>query len=145
MHPFSFRTWPLSRQLLVALGGTVLIMGMVSGELVRDMETTYLEHTLEEQNQRTLSLLSATSLDAVVSEDRPLLETIVAQTVGYEPDIFSVAILNELGEPLVRWQSEQEFDQINVRRFQKDVTFEGESFGSIRIQWDVQFEVTDRT
>jgi signal transduction histidine kinase/CheY-like chemotaxis protein len=138
MHPFSFRTWPLSRQLLGALGGSVLITGMISGELVRDMETTYLEQTLEQQNRRTLSLLSATSLDAIVSEDRPLLETIVAQTVSYEADILSLSVLNELGEPLVQWQSKQDHDQAQVRRFQKDVVFEGESFGSIRIQWNVQ-------
>lgn len=138
MRYLRFRSWTLSRQLLVALGGTVLVIGIVSGELVRDMETTYLEQTLEQQNRRTVSLLSATSLDFVVSEDRPLLETIVAQTVSYEPDIYSVSILNELGEPLVQWQSEAGRDGAHLRGFEKDVNFEGESFGSIRIQWNVQ-------
>lgn len=138
MSMLNFRSWPLSRQLLIALGGTVLITGLVSGELVRDMETSYLEHTLEQQNQRTISLLSATSLDAVVSEDRPLLETIVAQTVRYEPSIYSVVILNELDEPLVQWQSEATNDQAQLRQFENDVLFEGESFGAIRIEWNVQ-------
>ena len=50
---------------------SVLVIGLASGELVRSMETSYLEQTLHQQNHRTFSLLSATSLDAVVSEDRP--------------------------------------------------------------------------
>ena len=138
MNVLSFRTWPLSRQLLVALGGTVLVFGMVSGELVREMETEYLEQTLEQQSHRTFSLLSATTLDAVVSEDRPVLETIVGQTVSYEPNILSLSILNELGEPLAEWKKDAIPDTALLREFEKDVVFEGESFGRIRIGWDVE-------
>jgi len=137
MNALSFRIWPLRRQLLVALGGTVLAFGMISGELVREMETGYLEQTLEQQSRRTFSLLSATSLDAVVSEDRPVLETIVAQTVSYEPNILSLAILNELGEPLATWTRGESAEAAYLREFEKDVVFEGESFGRIRIGWNV--------
>ncbi len=139
-----FRTltghWPLRRQLIVALGSTVLLVGFMSGELVRRLETDYLLQTFHQTSEKTFSMLSAASIDAVVSEDRPLLETIVAQSVGFDPDIRALTIENELGEPLVTWEQESErpTPADSLFRFSDNVVFEGESFGTINIDWNVE-------
>jgi len=133
----TFWQWPLRRQLVLTLGGSLLIVGVLSGELVRTMETTYLQQSFEEQSRKMFSILSATSIDAVVSEDQPLLETIVAQTVTFEPDIYSLVIENELGEALVSWESANMSADDPLMPFSRDIVFEGESFGTMRIEWNV--------
>ena len=40
-------------------------------------------------------MLFATSLDAVLSEDQPVLETIVAQSIELDPEIHELSIVNE--------------------------------------------------
>ena len=132
-----FSRLTLSRQLLFALGGTVVLVGLFSGEFVRQMETEYLRQSFKENSHKTFSMLAATSIDAVVSEDRPLLETIVARSVAFDSDIISLTINNEIGEPLVTWTRQDEAVPETTLHFSEDVVFEGESFGSISIDWNV--------
>ena len=98
-----FWHWPLRRQIILALGGSILLIGLLSGELVRTIETEYLQQNFEQQSHKMFSILSATSIDAVVSEDQPLLETIINQIITNEPQIHSLVIENEEKEPLVQW------------------------------------------
>ncbi len=133
----AFWHWPLRRQLVLTLGGSLLVVGLLSGELVRTMETTYLQQSFKEQSRKMFSILSATSIDAVVSEDQPLLETIVAQTVSFEPDIRSLVIENELGEALVSWKNTSMSVSDPLMPFSNDIVFEGESFGKMHIEWNV--------
>ena len=137
MHNGFFWRWPLRRQLVLALGGTILLVGVLTGELVRTMESNYLKESFEQQSRKTFFILSATSIDAVVSEDQPLLETIVAQTVSFDPEIYSLSIENELSEKLVDWHNKQMNASAPLMSFSQDIVFEEESFGRMNIAWNV--------
>src|SRR5919198_1036834 len=97
------KCWPLWGQITLAIGSAMLLISVLAGEYVRSLETQYLLTGLQTQSQRTFALLSAATLAAVITEDRPVLETIVTQAVRQDPDIVSLLVENETGRPLVHW------------------------------------------
>ncbi|MDH3598062.1 MAG: hypothetical protein OEU26_00315, partial [Candidatus Tectomicrobia bacterium] len=84
-HATPHRPWLLKRQLMLGLGGIILLAGLVVGEVVRILETQYLHHPLKQHSRQMLSMLAAASLDAIISEDRPVLKTMVTQSVRRDP------------------------------------------------------------
>ncbi len=128
--------WPLSRQLLLALGGSVLLVGLIVGKLLERLESDYLTRTVEKQNHKVAQILSVTAIDAVISEDLPVIETIVSQAVAKDADIMSLVMENEKGEILASWTS-QETPAATPLSFTEDLKYEGELFGRIRIAWNV--------
>ncbi len=134
------RHWPLWGQTGFALGATILLVGFGSGELVRTLETNYLFKRLEEQTERTVSLISAISVDAVISQDRPVLETIVDQAVSKDPSIVALEIADEEGKQLISWQSQsnqESHESVEPLSFTKDIVYEGETFGTMQIELNV--------
>src|SRR5262249_37847527 len=99
------KCWPLWGQITLAIGGAMLLISVLAGESVRTLETQYLLAGLQTQSQRAFALLSAATLDAVIAEDRPVLETIVTQAVHQDPDIVSVTLENEAGRARGPWQN----------------------------------------
>ena len=65
-----------------------MAFGLVAAEFVRNFETRTFERNFNYQTQKLVSMLSATSLDAIVSEDRPVLETTIAQLVENDTKSF---------------------------------------------------------
>ncbi len=144
-HATPHRPWPLRRQLMLGLGGIVLLAGQVVGEVVRTLETQYLHHRLKQHSQQMLSMLAAASLDAIISEDRPVLKTMVTQSVRRDPHIVVVQVENESGAPLIAWQRDDTSPHDSHLTFTEDITYEGERFGHIRIERDVRDLQTDIT
>lgn len=132
------RPWPLRRQLMLGLGAIVLLAGLLVGEVVRTLETQYLHHRLQQHSQQLLSMLAAASLDAIISEDRPVLKTIVTQSVQRDPHIVAVQMENERGISLVNWQRDDTSPLVPHLIFKEDITYEGESFGYIWIKRDIR-------
>jgi len=86
------KRWPLWGQIALALGGARLLMSVLAGVYVRALETWYLLNGLQTRSQRTFALLAAAMLDAVIAEDRPVLEIMVTRVIRQDPDIVSVTI-----------------------------------------------------
>ena len=103
---------------------------------MRTVQTRTLEDSFQKHSEKTFKMLFATSLDAVLSEDRPVLETIVAQSIELDADIHGLSIVNEFNQPLAEWQSNTVIPESLQIPFEQDVVFEGESFGSISIVWN---------
>ena len=133
----SLTPWPLSRQLLLALGGSLLIVGLIIGKLVEQLETDYLTRSVEQQNHKVAQILSVTAIDAVISEDLPVLETIISQAVAKDTDILSLSMENEKGEILASWTS-KEAPSATSMSLTEELNFEDELFGRIRIAWKVE-------
>ena len=143
-----FRNWPLRRQIMLVTGFTVLVVGIAAAEFVRHNEQVAFDRNFREQTQKLVSMLSATSLDALLSEDRPILDTSIRQLVDNDPDVEAVRFFNENGEVLTEWVSETGVDRENCIDFTQDVTFAGESFGHIEVLWNVerqQLEIREYT
>ncbi len=135
--PVNFiKKYSLQSLLLVSLTITFATVAFITGEYMRNVQTRTLEDSFQQFSQKTFNMLFATSLDAVLSEDQPVLETIVAQSVELDKDIHALSIVNEFNEELAAWESEEPLDASLQVPFSQDVVFEGESFGTIAIVWD---------
>ncbi len=131
------RRWSLSRQVLLGFGAAALIIGFLFGELERWLETSELQQQIHEQSRQTAALLAAISVDAMITEDQPLLETIVEQAVGNNPAVHSLAFENEDGTGLARFVRDRAPDPASLLTFSDDIVFRGERFGRLIIEWDV--------
>ncbi len=130
------KRWPLWGQITLVMGGAMLLLGVLAGEYMRVLETQYLLAGLQIQNQRAFALLAAATLDAVIAENRPVLETIVTQAVRQDPEIVSVTLENEAGRALVQWQNTIAQPQRPPQAFSRDITFAGEKFGRLTMAWN---------
>ncbi len=121
-----------------------MLVGLGAGEFVRRLETKAFESNFKYQTQKLVSMVSATSLDAIVSEDRPVLDTTIAQLIENDPDVRAVSIQNEYNEVLTSWKKSDEnlsnSSPQEIMQFEHDVLLEGESFGHIVIDWDVRMQ-----
>lgn len=126
----------LRRQIIAALAGAAVIVAFASGVVTKDLETDYLRQTINKQSQATFHVLSAAALEAVITEDQPLLNTIIQQVVGEEGDILSINVKNERGQTLANWKNRKIQDTSDTLNFSKQIAFEGEVFGNIDITWN---------
>ncbi|MFK8081279.1 MAG: response regulator [Granulosicoccus sp.] len=133
-----FKNWPLRQQIILVMGCTILAVGLSAAEFVRFNENRAFERNFRDQTQKLVSMLSATSLDAILSEDRPVLDTTIKQLTDNDADVEAVYIYNENNEILTQWQRSDYIDQSLCLDFSHDVLLEGESFGRIDVTWNVQ-------
>jgi len=133
-----FQKTSIQAQLCAALLLATLVVTIVAGEVVRKIEGSYLENTLKTQSERIFSVLVATSLEAIISEDKPVLETIVQQLAQHDSSIAEIDITNTEGIVLVSWKKNQGDSSIPFQAYQKKVEFEGENFGNLLLKWDLR-------
>ncbi len=134
------KKYKLQSLLLVSLTLTFATVAYITGEYMRTVQTRTLEDSFQRHSQKTFSMLFATSLDAVLSEDTPVLETIVAQSIELDPEIHALSIVNEYNQVLSAYNSGQSIPDSLKIPFEQDVIFEGESFGTISIVWDASVQ-----
>jgi PAS domain S-box-containing protein len=91
---------------------------------------------LRVQGQHVGALLSAATLDAVITEDAPLLETIVRQATLEIDSMTSITVRNEQGDVLTRISRYTDGPQVNSVTYVNPIIFEGENYGDITIDWD---------
>ncbi|WP_088915736.1 response regulator [Granulosicoccus antarcticus] len=120
------------------MGCTILAVGLSAAEFVRFNENRAFERNFRDQTQKLVSMVSATSLDAILSEDRPVLDTTIAQLVENDKDVEAVSIFNENDEVLTQWRKSDYINPEQSMDFTHDVLLEGESFGRIEVTWNVQ-------
>ncbi len=130
------KKYKLQSLLFISLTLTFATVAYITGEYMRTVQTRTLEDSFQRHSQKTFSMLFATSLDAVLSEDQPVLETIVAQSIELDEDIHALSVVNEFNQVLAEWKSKEDIPESLQIPFQQDVVFEGESFGSIAIIWN---------
>ncbi|NND92518.1 MAG: response regulator [Granulosicoccus sp.] len=138
-----FKNWPLRQQIILVMGCTILAVGLSAAEFVRFNENRAFERNFRDQTQKLVSMLSATSLDAILSEDRPVLDTTIKQLVDNDADVEAVSVYNENDEILTQWQKSDDIDPSLCMDFSHDVLLEGESFGRIDVTWNVQRQQAD--
>ena len=131
------KRWPLWGQITLALGGAMLLMSVLDGVYVRALETRYGLNALQTQSQRTFALLAAVTLDAIIAEDRPVLEIMVTRVIRQDPDIVSVSIEDKEGMPLVQWQSPTVQPRLSLQAFSQDLTLAGQKFGRMTMAWNM--------
>ena len=147
------KSWPFPQLgLLQQISLIFCILGIIVGSIlvftVNIYEKKYSELRLIEQNERVLSFLSAGSLDAIISEDRPVLETLVDQVLSTDPDISKIILHNEEGKILVEKENSKNQSVQESISFSQDVILNGETFGSIELHWETTSfsnQITEQT
>jgi len=68
----------------------------------------------------------------------PLLETVATQSLEQTPNMVGLSIENEQGQLLVKRSRNQPVAEGKIRNYSHALNFEGEHFGTIKIQWDIE-------
>ena len=136
-----FKNWSLQRQIVLVIGVTILLVGFVAAEIARTAEKDTFQRNFNYQTEKFVAMLSSTLLDAIVSEDRPVLQTTIQQLIESDKDVTGIRIVNENEESLASWNSDSESltqEAGNSIDFAHDVDLEGEKFGHIEVSWNVE-------
>ena len=126
----------LSSQLLFALVLVAVVTALGTGVAIQWFERSYLEKQIYEHAHDKLQSLVASSLDDLISEDVPRLETTVQQLAKEDQELAGVIIHNVDGVELLRWRQKLFPPEENIQRFSRRVEFLNQHFGSVAIQWN---------
>lgn len=110
-----------------------LVISFTAGEVVRVFERNYLEEKVDRQLQSYFQALSSTTIEDVLTEDIPHLETILEQATAHNPDLIYVLISNEAEVQLASSGQKPSNDNTLTARYHRTITFEGEVFGSMTL------------
>ncbi len=127
----------LGKQLLVGLIVLSVAVGAVAGVVIRQVERSYLTSLITAESERKFELLLLSSMEDVISEDSPRIETTMNALIERDPSLLSSRIVNEEGLVLFSWQPPAQVSQDRVLSFVQDIVFMGENFGTISVDWNV--------
>ncbi len=108
-HYANLRQWPLWSQIGITLVVAMLVVAIIGGALIRKYETPELMETLRQQNFNTFNILHAAVIEGVISEDIPILESIVDRVTHDRSDITAIHINDEAGGKLLAWEEDEAF------------------------------------
>ena len=132
-----FKYWPLHRQLLLAMAITALVAIALGGVLSSHYGRQMLMEQFQLRYEGNTGILAASTLEAVLTEDIPLIETVILQSKTVTNNVVSLTITNADREPLVNWQNSALIDDGSALFTHQDYLIAGEYFGSIEISWSL--------
>ena len=96
---------------------------------------------------KLFELIKSSTLDDVISEDVPQINTTVRQVIEQDPELISLSIANEAGSSMFEWtrpQEEAQPSQLTLwsndpsrHSLTAEIGLAGETFGRITVAWDV--------
>lgn len=123
-----------------------VVVAAGTGMIVKSQEHGFLSDMMAIESDQRIELLISASVDDIISEDVPRLETILEQVMANDPDVYSIRISDEDDKVLVSQrkssggQSGDALPFMNsefpLQRLVKDVRFEGDSYGRMAVEWD---------
>ena len=134
----SRKRWPLWLQLVLSLLAALLAVNLLTAPLARHVVSDFEFKHMAAESHSSFALLAAAAIDAVITEDIPLLDTIAAQSLEQAPDMIKLSIKNERDELLVRRVRAKAAADENIRTYRYPIELEGERFGTIHIDWDIE-------
>lgn len=140
------RHYRLGVQVLLGIAMLAAAVAVCSALVVRYLERDYLLSLKAAESEKTFELIVSASLENIISEDLPRLETTIRQVISRDPDLLQVEIANERGITLYAWRRQAQETQTQflewlgpghrILHFARDVAFEGETFGRVVAEWD---------
>ena len=125
----------LSTQIAISLLVTAIIVGLTFGEIERRLETKRLNTNLQEQAGLTVSLIGGLLIEAILIRDTPVLDTALQEAVQRNTKLLSITVFDENGQKLSHFSNTALKTEASVRKFTKDIIFDGSKFGSMDIIW----------
>ena len=128
------------------LGVSLLLVWIGAVSLSQFLHNNQMAQIREDIDKRS-ALFSTTLMDALISEDIPILETSLAGLVEIHDNLIGAEFCNYENRPLLRWgedipscnlqQAAEESKQQQIVTSYREILFEGERFGAIALRWDM--------
>lgn len=128
------KNWTLFRHLAIAFAATLTVMIMTTGWWARSQAKAYLDQSHREQVIQIYSAIASTTLEAVMTEDRGVLNDLIDRIIRLDPNILSVVVMNEEDYILAEWSQDGVVGTEEVTSFSHDFIYLGEHFGSMEFQ-----------
>lgn len=138
LRQYFSKQWSLGRQIAFALISAMVLVSLVGGIIVREIETKELLESGHKQHLSKFNILYSSAFEAVISEDIPVLESILQHVSKNDPDVDSIAIFNEQGSRIAYWASADSDNEKSLMKLDRRFTLEGETFGRMAINWNIQ-------
>lgn len=129
------------------LGVSLLLLWLGGAVLSKVAHSIQLEQIEEDVDKRT-ALFSTTLLDALLSEDIPVLETTLQGLIKIHPNLVGAEFCNYQNSPLLTWGEYPPHcvDKVQASSgmqgtlltSQRPIIFEEERFGTVALRWDLQ-------
>jgi len=137
--PPAGHTFRLGVQLLIILFMIAAIVAVSSAYIVSHSERKYIVGLMDSEHEQKLELLVAATLDNLISEDVPQIETSMNQLIRRDNYVRWLKLENERGKTLFQYPKGDlttAIDNDNFRVFVKDIVLDGENFGKFTVVWD---------
>jgi signal transduction histidine kinase len=132
-----FRAPTLGFQLLLGMALVTILVSLAAGLVVRGAEHNYLTALLTAESGKKFDLLVTATIDDVVSQDIPRLQTTMSEAVRHDPTFASARITNAAGVTLYTWQRDARATDVRLLAFSREVRLEGEVFGVFSASWTI--------
>lgn len=123
-------------QICGALILAMIVVGYATTRLGHEQRVQEIDDLLKAESFRTLQVFSAGALEAVISEDVGLLNTLVMETTQLEQNLFSVSIENSVGKVLVSWEKNKNTIPKKAYKFKRNISYEGDVYGTVFTVWN---------
>jgi signal transduction histidine kinase len=137
----------LGVQLLFGLSLLAIAMALVAGIVIHRTESSYLNDLVRDEKAKLFELIKSSTLDDVISEDVPQIQTTIRHVIEQDPELVSLSIENESGSAMFEWIRQQEeakspslalWNSAPSRHsLTEEIGLAGETFGHITVVWDV--------
>ncbi len=145
------KSWSVGLQtFLVMLIVSLLLLWIGGGVLSKVAHTIQLQQIEDDVDKRT-ALFSTTLLDALLSEDIPVLETTLQGLVKIHSNLVGAEFCDYQDSPLLTWGEDPPHcdnrspTQVSLQgtrlTTQRPVVFEGERFGTIVLRWELHQQI----
>jgi signal transduction histidine kinase/ActR/RegA family two-component response regulator len=127
---------PLWVQLFVTLLVVTGLLSYVGGETIRSMEMDKLRSHTQYMAKSNLTIVAATTVDAVIAHDFTVLEIVANELAMAVEPIHSLEIINDREQTLLDWQRGTEVEEDILLHFKQPILLNGEQIGELRARWN---------
>ena len=128
---------PIALQMLLVTIVTAVVLGLLLGTVVKELELSTLQKQLQRSSASTVAAVAAAAASAIVSEDVPVLQTVAKEVLESQAGIHQIIIENESGDLLAESRASDVLMEQSALVYSESVVYMGETFGSIQISWDI--------
>ncbi len=126
----------ITTTLLLSAFACALVCGFIAGEAAHHAESKAAYDQVQAASERVLDVFVATSLDAMISEDRPVLLTSARQLLARADGIVQIIVADETGAVLAQADGASSSSTQERSTTRRRVTYRGQTFGTITLAWD---------
>ncbi len=129
-------TWRLMTQLSIALLLAAMLVGWLAGFVVREVELRYAHSQANADSRQAVELIRLSAMDAIITEDRPVLQELADDLSSAFPRLHRFMIENEDGDLLASWRATRVVSREQLGEHVASVHLSGEMFGRVHLVWN---------